>query len=274
MTDSTCLICDRALSGQAYACQVCAGQATTWLTRAASLVLEVETTLSGQAVTGSGTSSGGQGDLSSAAQLAHAALMELDTWALTLATIQGKRLVLNQAPLRGPVCPCCEHRSCAQIRDHYRPEWMPAVCRYLAANTHAIALQPWAGEALPALEGAARTLERIVDRPDPGVVVGVCPCGTALYAQSHAAWARCRNCGQSWDVAASRDGLREHLAGQLLTAAEIAPLMVTLGHTTTQERARKRINQWSSRGRIVMAGLRRDQAVYRFGEIEALFAAG
>jgi len=33
-TDSTCLICDRALSGEAYACQVCAGQVTTWLTRA------------------------------------------------------------------------------------------------------------------------------------------------------------------------------------------------------------------------------------------------
>ena len=282
---TTCQICGRALSGQAYACQVCAGQATTWLIRAASLVKEVETTLSGQAVTGSGASSGSQGDLSSAAQLADTALMELETWARHLADSQGRRLVLGMVLHQGPVCAACQHPSCAQvirgalwgldpeqIRQRHQGRWMPAICRYLAASTHTIAGMPWAGEALPALEGAAGTLERVVDRPDPGVLVGLCACGMALYALTEASWVTCRRCGRSWDVVKSRDGLREHLAGQLLTAAEIAPLMVTLGHATTQERARKRINQWSSRGRILMAGVRKDQPVYRFGELEAMFA--
>jgi len=270
----TCLICDRALSGQAYACQVCAGQVTTWLTRAASLVLEVETTLSGQAVTGSNASSGGQGDLSSAAQLADAALVELGTWAQILARTQGRKLVLHQDLMRGPVCPRCAHTSCDAIRDLWRPEWMPSVCRFLAANTHTIAGMPWAVEALPRLEAACRTIERIVDRPDPGVMVGLCACGKALYGLSTASWVSCPECGQAWDIQAVRDALVAHTASLLMTPAEIATLAAQFGISGSREQIRKRIHRWKERGIIAIRGIRSGDPLLQVGETLAVLARG
>jgi len=151
---------------------------------------------------------------------------------------------------------------------------MPSVCRYLAANTHAIALQPWGHEALPKLQEACRTIERIVDRPDPGVLVGLCACGKALYGLSGAAWVTCRECGQAWDVQTGRDALRARLDAMLMTPAEIASLAGPFGIAGSREQIRKRIHRWKERGIIAIRGIRNGDPLLQVGETLTTLARG
>lgn len=124
-----------------------------------------------------------------------------------------------------------------------------------------------AEEAFTELQAAGAAIRRIVDAPPEQVVVGVCDCGTHLYARQGAATVTCKECGARWDVEKSRDGLRETLRGYLVTAAEAAVFLAFFGYTTDRTRTRKTIVMWGVRSLIAVRGQVDGGPAYLFGDI-------
>jgi hypothetical protein len=127
--------------------------------------------------------------------------------------------------------------------------------------------QRQAEEAFTQLQAAGATIRRIVDAPPEQVVVGVCDCGTHLYARQGATTVTCPDCSARWDVEASREGLRETLRGYLVTAAEAAVFLAFFGLTGDRNRSRKTIVMWAQRGLIEAHGQVDGGPAYLFGEI-------
>jgi len=103
---------------------------------------------------------------------------------------------------------------------------LAAACRFLAGQVGALAGGAAAGEAFTDLTRACVDLARLVDRPAERDLVGMCDCGTTLYAPHGRTVVQCplKTCKLVWDVERSRDILRRALGDRLVTAAEGAKL--------------------------------------------------
>jgi len=200
-----------------------------------------------------------------AADRTAAARNTITTWARTIIEERGLTVRPRAALVAGPQCvkPRCAHESCHRIAA-----MRAAVARYgdLDQLAHAALLiaqhldwlrhRPQIEEALPELIDACRELERITDRPPDRQVVGACECRAVLYAVARQKVITCKDCGESWDVAATRETLLNYAQGYVFTAAEIAGLLAHLDPDGNRMRLRKRINAWASRGLIVSHGTR------------------
>lgn len=124
-----------------------------------------------------------------------------------------------------------------------------------------------AEEAFTELMAAGAAIRRVVDAPPEQMVVGVCDCGTHLYARQGASTVVCPDCSARWDVEASREGLREALRGYLVTAAEAAVFLAFFGMTGDRNRSRKTIVMWAQRGLIEAHGQVDGGPAYLFGEV-------
>jgi hypothetical protein len=176
----------------------------------------------------------------------------------------------------------CPHRSCEARRrgQAYGPvcgEQSPPehplrmLAAWLAerAQLNWLRYRPEGEELLRGITAACRQIESIVDRPVERVIVGRCPCGEYLYARAGAATVTCTGCGTHYDVAATRDRMRESLADSLFTGAEIATLATYLGYQGRREATRNRIKVWASRGLVTPHGEYAGAPAYRFGEVMA-----
>lgn len=134
----------------------------------------------------------------------------------------------------------------ATVTDHGDP--LITAARYLAAHLDWIRHERYVDEAYRDIHAAARVITGIVDRPTGQVLVGACDCGTVLYAKATAATIACRHCARRWDVAGSRDTLRQALDDKLATAAQIAGLAITSDPDLDRQRVRRTINVWGHRG--------------------------
>jgi hypothetical protein len=201
------------------------------------------------------------------------AVRVLMTWARYVHVQRGTQVAVDER---------CHHDTCRLAADRlvigppcpdYDRHPLGDVARMLANSTEWLRYRPDADTAFTSISAACGTIQRVVDRPADRVVVGRCPCGTYLYAAAGAADARCDGCGTTYDVAASRDGLRQDLEDRLLTAGQIATMAAYLGLTKSREAARKLINVWAARGRVVAHGLVDGDPSYRFGEVLPLLLA-
>jgi hypothetical protein len=127
-----------------------------------------------------------------------------------------------------------------------------------------------AEEAFTQLQAAGATIRRIVDRPPDQQIVGVCDCGTRLYAYAGAATCTCPNaaCALRWDVHESRDRMWDAVHGYLYTANEAALLLMIhgLGGYSRRKWA-KRITMWHQRNLITPRGEIDGSPAYLFADI-------
>jgi hypothetical protein len=142
-----------------------------------------------------------------------------------------------------------------------------AAAAFLLGQLDWIAHQQFADEANEQLRAAGAVIRRIVDSPAEQEVVGICDCGAHLYARKGASTVTCEDCKLTWDVAKSRESLREALRGYLMTASEAAVLLAFFGLAGDRNRCRKTIVMWAQRGRIQPHGEVDGGPAYRFGEI-------
>lgn len=171
---------------------------------------------------------------------------------------------------------------------------LAAAARWLAEHVDELRQHQAAGEAFDELTGACRQLERLVDRPaDDRRLVGVCDCGTVLYARPGWTTIACKvtTCGATWNTGDGQDILMRHLDDRLVTASEAARLAAYLADgDRTQEQIRALITGWARRNLVLAHGQtwrdpteaeqRADPPVlgpvavptYRFGEIRARLA--
>jgi hypothetical protein len=130
--------------------------------------------------------------------------------------------------------------------------------------------QPEGAEAFEQLPAAGATIRRIVDRPPDQQIVGVCDCGTRLYAYAGAATCTCPNptCALRWDVHESRDRMWDAVHGYLYTANEAAFLLMIHGlGGYNRRRWAKRITMWAQRGLITARGDIDGSPAYLFADI-------
>lgn len=158
---------------------------------------------------------------------------------------------------------------------------LAACATWLTGQLDWLRHRPEAAEAYDALVGACRIIVGVVDRSPDKVLVGQCPCqvvredgepAECLYAVRGAGRVTCRSCGTSHDVDSAREQLRRRLDQGLYTAAEIAMLATYLGVAQRRDTTRKLINQWASRGLLVVHDYQGEPA-YRFGEVATRLAA-
>lgn len=147
------------------------------------------------------------------------------------------------------------------------------VSQFLTSQLEYARHQPWSEEAWPALVEACKALERVVDTAAGEVIVGRCPCEHWLYAPERAETVRCYGCGTRYDVASSREALKEDLQDRSMTGAEIAKLAGYLGIADTRK-ARLMIKVWAQRGKLdrkrrwiaSRTEILEAESIYRFGD--------
>ncbi|WP_435109944.1 hypothetical protein [Nocardiopsis synnemataformans] len=251
----TCRVpdCDRIVA-DAWVCSTCTHRLTVALTDAPDLLAELDVDLTRQSRTGQRV--GGRSverplPYDPAASLVRDALTStLRTWCLVLAGD-----LLGQAPADSRLV---AHLAAQLERVRHHVEGGAAVDEITAAVT------------------AARDHLHRGDTPG-SVLAGLCPdCGNPVYAREGAATARCHEpeCDGLVDVAAWRQRARSDIDEVLMSAADAARALTTLGEPVTAAR----IRQWGSRrGRKRAAPkltprwvdpLGRPQ--YRVGDIRAL----
>jgi hypothetical protein len=287
VTEPQCPRCDRPIHDTAYVDGQCARNVRRDLERVADVVAgEAETTIArlDRITSGGGRPQQPEPEAKNAnalhptpfpvnvhAGVRHdAAVMELHTTARDIATTRG-------IPM--PDLTPCRHLGCWAIRQRWiegpvcaRQHPLATLARWIGGQLDWLRYRPEANEALDGITDACATLERIVDSRPVRAVVGQCACGTYLYALQGAPTVRCQGCGTGYDVAASREGMRDDLEGRLLTAAECALLAAYLGLAGRRQLVRDLVRKWGDRGLIEERSLNGEPA-YRFGEVMTRLAA-
>lgn len=198
-----------------------------------------------------------------AAQRHDAAVGELSSWA---------RLIAEERGLGAPGSSLTDEQGQGHTKTRTHP--LAALCGFLGGQTEWLRHQPFALEAWPAIRSACRELNAIIDTAAGHNIAGRCDCGHWLYALEGAETVRCRGCGERYEVASSRDALRDHLEDRLMTGAEIATMAGYLCGVN-REKARLMIKVWSKRGKLTKrrrwavaatAVISAADPLYRFGD--------
>jgi hypothetical protein len=280
VTQATCARCARPMPDTAYCCVVCAEEVRGQLAEVAVIAGEAAITVARQDRIGSGSSAQPEqpepepknaGALyptplpfnPGAAAAYLGAVNDLDTWARHVHESSGRAL---------PVARMCRHGSCWAANERWVlgptcPHPDAVVALWLARQLDWLRYRQEANDAFNELTMACKRLVRIVDRPAQRMIVGQCGCGAYLYAVHGASTVKCRDCDTSYDVEASRDGLRQNLDERLLTAAEIALMAAYLGLTEHRDSTRKLVTQWALRGLIASHTNVGGEPAYLFGEV-------
>lgn len=269
----------------AYVCIVCADELRGHLGEVAVIAGEAAVTVARQDRIGSGSGQPEQPEPEpknagalfptplpfnpGAAAAYHKAVSDLGTAARHVHENSGRPL---------PIARVCRHGSCWAANERWvlgptcaHPDAVVAL--WLARQLDWLRYRQEAAEEFDVLTVACKRLLRIVDRPAERIIVGQCGCGAYLYAVHGASTVKCRDCGTSYDVEASREGLRQNLDERLLTAAEIALMAVYLELTERQDTTRKLITKWAQRGLITSHTNVGGEPAYLFGEVVTKLAA-
>lgn len=211
------------------------------------------------------------GDLDASARLDDVGNV-VTTWARHVCEHRGVELPARR-PLLGPLCangPRCGHASCAGVRYRRPPSALGEAAAWLATQVEWLRARPEAREAFDELGDACRMLARLVDSPPDDLLVGMCDCGTTLYAPPWRTVVECpeKRCKLRWNVEKSRDILRDALREKLFTAAEAAHLAAYWDERTS-EQIRKLISMWvrPERRLIEAHGRLGEDPLYRFGDV-------
>lgn len=166
-----------------------------------------------------------------------------------------------------------------RVRNSSPHEGLPAdelvaLSRWLLWRVDGLALHEIGSEAVDELTSAVAHCHRLIDRPSDRQYLGTCDlCTGRLYARPGSAWAKCDECDAAVNAEDVRAKLLAELDDRLCTAAEIARLSTYLGLKADRETVRKRINQWSARGKLHEASSFSDEPTYRFGTVYEMLVA-
>ncbi|MCQ1951605.1 hypothetical protein NNX28_16935 [Arthrobacter sp. zg-Y859] len=157
----------------------------------------------------------------------------------------------------------------------------PAVAAWLYVRRDIILRQEWAGDLLQELRDALNDCNRATDRAGQRVFAGMCPtehedgttCEQPLYALTGRPYARCRECGQEWDVSDWRERALAAAEYQHGTAAEISRMLSD--PVTREALPQATIRQWARRGKLEAAycQVADRRNVYRVSDVRDLWAA-
>ena len=156
----------------------------------------------------------------------------------------------------------------------------PRLAGYLLGQIKTIRAQEWAGDLLQELTDALRDCDRATDRAGQRVFAGMCPteneatvCGEPLYALTGRPYARCRACGQEWDVSDWRERALEAAELQHGTASQISRMLSD--PVTREALPQATIRSWANRGKLeaVWCQVSDRRNVYRVSDVRTLWAA-
>ncbi|MER7164512.1 DUF1922 domain-containing protein [Micromonospora sp. NPDC000207] len=243
----SCTVCDKPVDDPAaYACTSCTTNARRHLDDIADTTPAARDVAGGATRRGTPTRSNGDArlpiNLGASARL-DAAQTALTTWARHVAGERGIQPPTGPDPL------------------HAAAQWLT---RHLDWLRH----RQEVPEAYRDIAAVRRIVTGIVDRPAGRVLVGACDCGTVLYAKATAATIGCRTCERAWDVAESRDILRQALDDKHMTASQIAALAVVADPDLDRQRVRRLVNVWGHRHAVDVRGHSADgDPLYRLGDV-------
>ncbi|MFB7722259.1 hypothetical protein [Nocardia sp. NPDC056100] len=115
----------------------------------------------------------------------------------------------------------------------------------------------------PALPDAVAAARATIDRPAERLCIGLCDCGSRLYAVDEQTVARCPGCGREYAVAERRGALLSQARDMVGTASELARILPWFSGKPVTANA---IRQWAARGKLIgysVAG----ETVYRIGDV-------
>lgn len=225
--------CDRPAPGDATICGACQADLRRALDTVAWLAGELDVTLSGQhSRTGAGSAEA-EDDPTPAVlhigRLGYNQRASEAAYVLRTALVGWVRVMSEgwTAP-HGPACRTCVHPSCVLVTG---PADTPtSMAAWLSAGLSRLARHPAAEEAHGEITAAVRAAQRAVDRPPGTVYAGPCrQCATALYAKPGATYVRCRECGESHDIADRREWMISQCEDLLGSSAYVAMVCRGLG---------------------------------------------
>lgn len=244
--NDTCHRCGRPVADSAPCCSACVEQTRANLEYVAANAGDLETTLTRQDRVSSGT--GGRASAETplpinlhASEVGTRLRNTLSTWARLL--IEERGMTLQEAfPAtvtrpEGPVCggdgSWCLHRSCRAIllapaREATEAEMARFLHKHLPWASH----REWAPECFDELSRCAVDLQRAVDSPPPMISLGRCDrenCKGELRAHQEAAFVKCPECRDPYDVAKRKVVLLDRANHIQRGAASLARILTALG---------------------------------------------
>jgi hypothetical protein len=243
--NDTCHRCGRPVADSAPCCTACVEQTKANLEYVAANAADLETTLTRQDRVSSGT--GGRASAETplpinlhASDVGTRLRNTLSTWTRVLLDERGmtSQEAFPQTVTRpeGPVCggdgSWCLHKSCRAIllapaREVTESEMARFLHKHLAWASH----REWAPVAFDELSRVAVDLGRAIDSPPPMISLGTCEtddCNGELRAHQEAAFVRCPECRESYDVAKRKDVLLNRANHIQRGAASLARILTAL----------------------------------------------
>lgn len=239
---TTTCTCGKPVEANTYLCRDCTEHVRNALTRAPSLMVDLELTMTRQRRFGDRQVVRGTGDDALPYNGAAAAALrdfrsELD------AAVRMYRLTQHTTPPANSIA---------------------GTSAWLLARLPHMAGLPWAPSLLR-IHSIADRGQRIIDAPVARIYAGPCgTCGTDLYAQPERAHVDCPDCGATYDLATRRAWLLDVVDDRLATATEISRALTSLSQPVTAAR----IRQWKHRNRLDQRGS--DQVgrpLFRVGDV-------
>lgn len=142
---------------------------------------------------------------------------------------------------------------------------IPQACSWLRAELASIVLHPQSPVMSEEIEYAARIIERLVDRPEAPVYLGMHECGSDVWARSHEDYKTC-DCGLILDLEEMREAGRQRGRDEYATAATICGAARLYGVRIT----RQQISRWYRDGNLEGSHRKRDDGrvmEYRVGKV-------
>ena len=117
-----------------------------------------------------------------------------------------------------------------------------------------------------AIVGAADKARRAMDRPIDRKYVGLCDCGTSLYAADQAAFVKCRTCKLLWSASERREWLLDEARDRVGSPEALEKILPWFDERPIKANT---IRQWARRGKLQADA----NGLYRIGDVIALHRA-
>lgn len=276
---TTCTRCTRPVADGAHCCTACVAQTDANMEFLEANAGEIETTLTRQDRVSAGT--GGRVNAETplpinltASDIGHRLRNTLTTWTRLVADDLGTSIeeAFCEFPqgtrkIEGPVCTgrdgtWCTHPSCRAITvKQARRVTDRDMAAWLRKRLKTIAHREWGPECFDGLSRCAVDLARAIDSPPPMIALGRCDtedCDGELRTHQEATWVKCRDCGESYDVARRKEALIVRAGARNMTAAKLARVLTAANFIGPDGRPVvcevKNVYNWVQRKHLIKRG--------------------